>query len=67
MVGGGVVLFSAFAMVAFAYALFLVAQPGGLGDEVDSDNANWGTLARSGTAMVIALVFSGIAIAMIHV
>ena len=67
MVGGRVVLFSAFALIAFVYSLLLVAQPGGLDNEVDPDTSSWGTAARSGTAFAIALVFTVIAVAMINV
>ena len=67
VVSGRVVLFSAFALGAFVYALLSLAQPGAMDSEVESDSRRWGGMARSGTAMALALLFTILAISMIDV
>jgi hypothetical protein len=62
-----VVLFSAFALVAFVYALLAVAEPGALDAEADSDSPDWGVIARGATAFGIAMFFTVAAISMIDV
>ncbi|MGE0229142.1 MAG: hypothetical protein AB7I38_10655 [Dehalococcoidia bacterium] len=67
MVGGPVVLLSAFALGSFVYALLLVAQPGALDSEADSDAPDWKVLAKGGTAFGLAIAFMLTAILMIDV
>ncbi len=67
MVGGRVVLLSAIALGSFVYALLLVAQPGALDSEADSDSPDWRVLAKGGGAFGLAVVTMLVAIWMIDV
>lgn len=55
VVGGRVVLLSACALGSFVYALLLVAQPGALDSEADSDAPDWRVLAKGGGAFGLAI------------
>lgn len=67
MVGGSVVLFSAVALGSFVYALLLVAQPGALDSEAESDSPDWRVLAKGGGAFGLAIAFMLTAIILIDV
>lgn len=67
MVGGRVVVCSAFALGAFVYALLVLAQPGAMDVEAEAESPRWDAMAKGGTAMAIALVFTVLAISMIDV
>ncbi len=67
MVAGRVVVFSAVALCAFVYALLVVARPGAMDTEADSDSPDWRIVARGGGAMGLALLSTIIAIWMIDV
>jgi len=67
MVAGRVIVFSAVSLCLFVYALLVVAAPGAMDVEADSDSPDWGVVARGGGAMGLGLLSSIIAVWMIDV
>ncbi len=60
-------MFSAFALGSFVYALLVLARPGAMDAEADSDSPEWSLVAKGGVAFALALVFTVIAVSWIDV